>query len=339
MKISIIIPIYNVASYIEDCLKSIMTQTMNQEVECILVDDCSTDDSLAIARRLVSSYKGDISFVILSNDSNKGASAARNLGLSHARGEYALFVDSDDEIFPNTLEVLYQPLKEEKYDIVMGDFMLSGLKNRASGLRIPDGTIFRNGEILKAQNDGKIYVMPFNQLIKISTIRESNISFKEGVMTEDDLWNFNLACVSKTLKIVKQVTYNYKCREGSVMTSSSLQRIVDSKNAILAEACQFILRHKLADSPEVLKWYNNTSKTYLSFCNQISHELQQKQYICVRELLPFNKKIIVKNCIRNPRRFAASLHFALPLPLAKIYLKLIGFLGKFVSKPSYVLGK
>ena len=72
MTVSIIIPIYNVALYIEDCLKSVMRQTYQGEMECLLVDDCGTDDSMAIAERMVGEYEGPIRFKVIRHERNRG---------------------------------------------------------------------------------------------------------------------------------------------------------------------------------------------------------------------------------------------------------------------------
>ena len=103
MTASIIIPIYNVAPYIECCLDSVARQTMTEDVECVLVDDCGTDDSMEIAERYVLNYQGPIRFRIVRHKKNRGLSAARNSGISHATGEYVFFLDSDDRLTPGCM--------------------------------------------------------------------------------------------------------------------------------------------------------------------------------------------------------------------------------------------
>ena len=81
MKVSIIIPVYNVSAYIERCVKSVMSQTYSGDIECILVNDATPDDSIAIAEHLIADYNGPFQFLILSHDHNRGQSAARNTGI------------------------------------------------------------------------------------------------------------------------------------------------------------------------------------------------------------------------------------------------------------------
>ncbi len=91
MKITIVIPIYNVAPYISDCLHSVMNQTYQGEIECLLIDDCGLDNSMEVAENVLSNYHGKIKFRIYHHEYNRGLSAARNTGIEHATGEYIYF--------------------------------------------------------------------------------------------------------------------------------------------------------------------------------------------------------------------------------------------------------
>ena len=103
--ISIIIPVFNAEQYVRRCIESILTQNIaDVSIECIVVDDCSPDNSMNIVRMLISEYQGPIHFVILQHEVNRGLSVARNYGMMHAKGDYVLFVDSDDYIEPNVFK-------------------------------------------------------------------------------------------------------------------------------------------------------------------------------------------------------------------------------------------
>ena len=104
--------------YIEDCLQSVMRQTYRGEMECILVDDCGTDNSMEIVQQLVAAYKGPVVFKIVHHDHNRGLSAARNTGIDVSSGEYVFFLDSDDWISDGCIERLTQPLGLEQYDAI-----------------------------------------------------------------------------------------------------------------------------------------------------------------------------------------------------------------------------
>ena len=97
---SIIIPIYNVEPYILECLQSVANQTIEDKLECILVDDCGTDNSVSVAEEFLKTYSGAIHFELLHHQKNGGLSAARNTGVRASHGEYLYFLDSDDTIIP-----------------------------------------------------------------------------------------------------------------------------------------------------------------------------------------------------------------------------------------------
>ena len=108
MIISIIVPIYGVEPYIKKCLISIMSQSLTSGVECILVNDCTKDESINIAQKLIDESRGNIKFRIINREENGGLSAARNTGILEAKGDYLYFLDSDDLIESNVLELCYE---------------------------------------------------------------------------------------------------------------------------------------------------------------------------------------------------------------------------------------
>ena len=107
LTISIIIPVYKVEAYIEECLASVVAQSdAKANIECIIVDDCSPDGSMDIVRRFVDNYQGAVQFRLLRHEVNRGLYAARNTGIDAATGDYLLFVDSDDYLSADCLSTL-----------------------------------------------------------------------------------------------------------------------------------------------------------------------------------------------------------------------------------------
>ena len=120
ISISIIIPIYNVELYVKRCLESVMAQECsNVEIECILVDDNSLDNSMLIAERLIDKYVGKIKFVIIRHERNLGLSVARNTGMKYATGEFLMFVDSDDIVEPDFCRTPYAEAVKNEADLVI----------------------------------------------------------------------------------------------------------------------------------------------------------------------------------------------------------------------------
>ena len=111
--------------HIRRCLESIIAQqTESISMECILVDDCSPDESVAIVRQIIAEYKGDMAFVILHHEVNKGLSAARNTGIDVAKGDYLFFVDSDDYLMPGAVAKLFNALSSHPdCQLAMGQYV------------------------------------------------------------------------------------------------------------------------------------------------------------------------------------------------------------------------
>ncbi len=115
-KISVILPNFNHADYIDDALRSMLMQTFD-DWECIIIDDASTDKSLEIIKKFI---KQDSRFQLIKLKENKGLSAARNAGLEIANGDYIGFLDADDAFTPNALEIMYMTAEMNRADIVGG---------------------------------------------------------------------------------------------------------------------------------------------------------------------------------------------------------------------------
>lgn len=225
-KISIIIPVYNVEPYITDCLQSVMRQTYQGPLECILVDDCGVDKSMAIAEKLIAGYDGPIEFKILHHERNRGLSAARNTGMGAATGEYVYFLDSDDWISDDCIEKLIKPLQKERFDIVVGDYEMVGQLPYFLELSYPEGAYYEKG-ISKTFCNRGVYVMAWNKLYRKDFLVKNQLLFEEGKVHEDDILVFELSCIEKSFYVVKSVTYYYRIRENSIVTSDdSMKKIV-----------------------------------------------------------------------------------------------------------------
>ncbi|MBQ7454700.1 MAG: glycosyltransferase [Selenomonadaceae bacterium] len=116
MKISVIVPVYNAEKFLPVCLESLAIQTLT-DFEVIVVDDCSTDSSVAIAESFAEKFGGRLKIISLEKNTGSG-SVPRNVGLEHALGEYVYFVDNDDLIIDDALETLYNFAQEYNADVV-----------------------------------------------------------------------------------------------------------------------------------------------------------------------------------------------------------------------------
>ena len=124
-KVSVLIPVYNVEKYIERCLVSVLENTIISDCQIVLINDCSTDNSMMEVNKVLQRYPDLINNVIIDNhDKNQGIACTRNDLLQKAFGEYLIFVDSDDYIEKGYLEKLYTTAKQNDSDIVECDFFI-----------------------------------------------------------------------------------------------------------------------------------------------------------------------------------------------------------------------
>lgn len=250
MKLSVIIPVYNVAQYVARCLDSVMAQTYT-EVECIIVDDCGSDNSMELIEGKLASYEGPIDFKIVHHEKNRGLSAARNTGTAAATGEYVYYLDSDDLILPDTLSLLTEPLELERVDFVIGNYASGGKRAVFLPLALNSGVIRSNQEVLGAYLDRAWYMMAWNKLVRRDFIQDMGLAFLEGVLHEDQLWSLKLACTAQSMAVVNQITYVYGVRDSSIITTPSWKRI-DSWIRIVAEAESCVLDYGLSGNERIV---------------------------------------------------------------------------------------
>lgn len=317
MKISIIVPVYNVAPYIAACLQSVMQQTCQDALECILVDDCGTDNSMEVVGEMLQSYEGPIGFKVVHHTQNRGLSAARNTGMAEATGDYVYFLDSDDEIAPDCIQRLATPLQQEAFDMVVGECRIEGGSIPGVALRLPGGTILRGKEILHAYRLQQWYMMSVNKLYRLDFLRHNALQFKEGILHEDELWSFQLACLAQSMTIISAETYIYKLRQGSITEHTLSPRHISSLNTILTEMSSFAQTHALTSDSDV---HNIIRNFQLAVLHRASHLQVYRQ-----QRLQMHSSWL--NCLSlngtDIKKQLRDLHLALPIPLAIPYLKLL----------------
>ena len=222
--ISIIIPVYNVEKYIERCLLSVIGQKgLDGFIECILVDDCTPDGSIQIAQKLIDNYQGPIHFRIIHNNENLGLSCSRNNGLKIAKGDFVYFLDSDDYISPNCLELLSQRLTYNGglVDMVVGnsyDFRHKKYWQNQEGKAL---LLTDHDDIMHLFLQFEIPMMAWNKLIRRQFLLDHHLLFIPRMIHEDELWSFGLYDVVSSVVLIPEVTYSYEMNDGSITTSQS----------------------------------------------------------------------------------------------------------------------
>lgn len=270
--ITIIVPVYNVQDYVKKCLLSICGQTY-KNLEIIVVNDGSTDNSLAICQEIA---RDDQRIKILTKI-NGGLSSARNYGLDHASGELIAFVDSDDFVEPNMIDYLQSILLEQDADIAEVDFTITDLEDYAKKKRKPLFRIFSQEEALKEFFSGNaIENNVWNKLYKKSVIK--NIKFKEGYLYEDFPFNFEALSNSRKVVVDTRVScYNYYMRPTSIVNSKVSERTFDNVH-IANEIFQI--------APDSLKNYAEAKliREKMKCVNRLD-DVEEREFIIKREVL------------------------------------------------------
>lgn len=219
MKVSIIIPIYNASKYLTRCLDSVIAQTYDN-IECILVDDCGTDNSVTIAKKYIEEYNGPMTFVLLNHDRNRGAAAARNTGIKASKGDFLFFLDSDDRLVEYCIQTLL--LLFERYpdiDLAQGNVLSENGHISPYGFPhdMPEYTCDKD-EIYRIQLS-ETTTAPWSRLIKREFVLKYNLFFPEGYFTEDMYWCYFVSKQIHAASFCNAGLYVYYINEGSMMTS------------------------------------------------------------------------------------------------------------------------
>ena len=323
MKVSIIIPVYNVELYVERCLQSVMSQTYKDSLECLIVDDCGTDRSVDVVERIVEAYHGPIRFKIIHHERNRGLSAARNTGMAAATGDYLFFLDSDDEISVNCIEKLTSPLKEEQFDLVVGNIQTIGDEKvkLAVNLKLSDGLVLYGEQVLETYRKGWNMIAP-NKLYRTAFIREHGLQFKEGLIHEDELWSFQVACLAQSLRAVNQLTYIYYIRDNSITTSMNAKKKQHEALKIIVEEMRNFLQERNIFSARAYRLVQ-----YFSWCILKSTLNNQRQFIqdyCqLRQVTQFPLIYRIKAVGPHLRPQIRNLYYMMPSKIAAriIYLR------------------
>ena len=225
-KVSVIIPVYNVSSFIRRNVKALMDQTL-EDVEFIFVNDATQDDSVEIIREEIENYPSRKPYVtILSHELNKGLPAARNTGLAVATGDYIYHCDSDDWVEPDMLEKMLKAAEENNADIVYCDFFLSFEKNE----RYMSNPSFTTAEDLlkKGFLGGRMKYNVWNKIIKRSLYTKSGLSFPEGHPMGEDMTVIMLTAEAERAVHVPDALYHYvKLNTGAYSNSYTQEKLED----------------------------------------------------------------------------------------------------------------
>ncbi len=238
IKITIIIPVYKVEAYIENCIKSVINQSIDTDkciIECIIVDDCSPDKSMKIAEEMIANYKGHIQFICIKHDTNQGLSAARNSGIARAKGDYIVFLDSDDMLMDESLGVIVETAAKSKADLILADYItifevappkIKTEKKQDYSYKI------KTGHKLFLEDFSPHECFVWRAVYKRKYLEEINIKFINGISFEDVPFSMETYIKAKKSIRLYYSIYIYRRRHNSLSSAISKKSITDLNQVI-----------------------------------------------------------------------------------------------------------
>lgn len=292
MKISIIIPCYNAKDTIKRCLDSVLNQTY-KDIEIILINDASTDKTLDILNEYKNLYK---KLIIINHEENKGISYSRNEGIKKASGELISFIDSDDYMNSNMIEVMVNKLREDSSDLVICNY-----NKYVSNSMFGNEYKFTNGLVNFKSSPNLILdinLSPWNKLYKKSLLK--NNYFPEGLKYEDAIVVVKALKNAQNISIINEKLYNY------VVHSNSETTIVDEKvydilmisELIYKELCNYI-DHEYLEAFMIRNLFRYTIQQKNQISKKVKYDFVNKVFDFLNNKFPKWRK----NKIYNKRNF------------------------------------
>lgn len=324
MDVSIIMPVYNVESYIEEALDSLLSQSYCKEkVELIIVNDGSTDNSMNIINKKVKEFKSNI---IIINKKNEGASVARNIGLRQAKGKYIYFFDSDDRMHKDLLSNCIKELEKNDLELLTFDGVnfYDGIDQRSIRLEeydrneVLEETILTGDEFFnKYYLSGGYKVSVCIHVYKREFLLRNNLNFMEKVCCEDENFTLRAVLLSKRMKYINKKLFYRRVRNNSMTTKVIDNFKIESTKKVLKANVEFISGNK----------FNETENIYRCICDR---------YDALLNLAIINIDIReVFDIILDYIKFTDSINEEKKLLRSLTFIKINNFIEKYMDEKVY----
>lgn len=246
MFFSIIIPVYNVESYLNECLDSVLSQTCT-DWEAVCVNDGSTDGSAAI----LDDYAAKDERVKVITQPNSGLSAARNAGIKAAKGDYVILLDGDDWLEPNALKIIADSLGDEDMLCFSGCRYIEDTKSFNPADNLPEkayacGMDYYNENALRKRDFA--FVCAVLRAYKRSFLLDNRLRFKEGIVHEDNLFTPIACFYARKVRQVNDSLYVYRLRTNSITTTPDMRHVKDMLGVANELAAFFIPKQNIDKS-------------------------------------------------------------------------------------------
>lgn len=326
-KVTLSMPIYNVAPYVEQALLSALNQTFDS-IEFLLVDDRGTDNSMEIVHRVIKDHLRGKDVRIIKHPHNIGTGATKNTAIDNAQGEYLFFMDSDDIITSNCIELMYNLITKNNSEIVIGSVITQK----------PDGTelnkyIYPNKDFntsyeymrYRIKCGNKILPCTWNKLYKLDLLKSNKIKCISYHTIEDQIFDCQVSFYFQKVSLIPDITYKYIIRENSVMGNIEKFNITDNRCKeyidILNYKLNFYTKYRHTDIHEHLLVYLVIESIYYSR-SLFKSKNKNKDKVINRILNYNNYHINIFKILSFHNYWKYILLYLLPMYFRKIILKL-----------------
>lgn len=302
--VTIGIPVYKSVDYVQRSIDSALNQTYSS-IEFLLIDDGGADGSIEIVEQMKADHHRGRDIRIIKNEQNKGVAAARNRIIDEASGEYLYFMDSDDVIAENTIELMMQYAHQFDAEIVFGSYERIELTGKKTVFQYPAIQLLEKDDlaIFAYRKYAGIQASACNFLVKTSILRKYHHRFIDTDYWEDLVFTFDLVTMIKRAVLLSDITYSYLCRENSL--SNYQQRNQISKDEIM----------KNIRSIEHLKHTSSSLYNKVYFPNRCFNIMMTDLYIAChiikrrKAIVPSFSNQEIKAILSYPVTFLQICHF------------------------------
>lgn len=293
--VSVIIPLYNCETHLEECLQSLLSQTL-KNIEFIFVDDGSIDKS----QEIIKNFAKNDSRIKLIIQKNQGVSIARNNGIQHAKGDYIGFVDGDDYVAPDLFEMMFDKAKKENLDILVSGYNKVSSNNLIEIKSQFQHDIVFNSEFIK-QDLIKTFIQEdqlnscWNKLYRAKLIKENNICFPKGMTNGEDGF-FNIYCFynAKQIMFINYSGYYYRELEGSatrdIISKDYFQIAVDRYKTDFKSIFKLEISQDIINDLKEKRFVNNIISIIHVYLNSKSKKNIWSRILYVKKIV--NSKIV-----------------------------------------------
>lgn len=280
IKVSVIIPIYNVEKFLEECIESVVNQTL-EEIEIICVNDGSQDSSVDIVNR----YQEKDSRVKLVNKENGGLSSARNAGIEVATGEYILFLDSDDYLDKQALEYLYYEAKKDNLDQL--HYSASVFYDECDENTMAKDAYVRKNDYSSVMTGKKMFSMMVEnwefkpsaclQMSRLDFLKQHQLVFKEGIIHEDNLFTIQCLYWAERVRYANINLYQRRVRAGSITTDNQNFRHAHHFFIIIKELEKFALENNIKEDKEYFDALKKQSERIINQATEFIRTIDEEE--------------------------------------------------------------